>query len=42
MKKVSVGIALVARWGALLALGWSGLPSGLAADTSSPTTTPVL
>ena len=40
MKKVSVGIALVARWGALLALGWSGLPSGLAADTSSPTTTP--
>ena len=41
MKKVSVGIALVARWVALLALGWSGLSSGLAADTSSSATTPV-
>ncbi len=41
MKKVSVSIALLARWVALLALGWSGLPSGLAADTPSPATTPV-
>ena len=41
MKKFSVGIALVARWGALLALGWSGPSSGLAADTVSPAAAPV-
>ncbi|HEV2437411.1 MAG TPA: hypothetical protein VG077_15575 [Verrucomicrobiae bacterium] len=41
MNKFSVRIALVARWVALLMLWRSGLPSGLAADTASPATTPV-
>ena len=37
----SVSLVFVARWVALLALGWSGLSAGLAADTSSSATTPV-
>ena len=41
MKKFPVGLAFAARWVALLTLGWSGLPSGLAADPASPATTPV-
>jgi hypothetical protein len=37
----SVSLVFVVRWVALLALWWSGLPPGLAADTASPTASPV-
>jgi hypothetical protein len=39
MKKFPVGLAFAARWLALLAMGWLGLRSGLAADTASSTAT---
>jgi len=41
MRKYFIVSAFIARGVVLLALGWTGLPSGRAADTASPTTSPV-